>query len=359
MLAAAFVALAASAAKYVDPLSGDDANDGSMGAPWKTLQNIHQLADTVYVTNSAECAFGPLSRTPYDVTIEPWGAAMPTIVFSNTDASARGPFRIEDANAWRIVLRNLRLVCPAEFTDDRVLYLRNAGRTAEIENCVIEIAVTNTDGEAIMLRTRGVYVRFHNNLVIGSPSRPLLNAFADTTAPASTIDFRYNRLYHNRTGLSLSHVCTALIANNTAYASDYLVRVYAGDVTVSNLNNIVDNVTGGGRWFYGNAADTRPFCDYNFSGDSAGGTYVNPAHGGHDIVDLSDAQLAFLEINDPQNELFLKIDTTSVAAASDAAGTYPDLGLAAYAGWAAPVPEPAALAGAVMAVIIIRRRGGC
>ncbi|NLF39336.1 PEP-CTERM sorting domain-containing protein [bacterium] len=347
-------------AKYVDPLNGSDASDGSMASPWKSLQNIHQLVDTVYVSNSAVCHFGPLSRTPYDVTIQSWGDAMPSIVFSNTDASARGPFRIEDANSWRLVLRNLRLVCPIEFTDDRLIYLRNAGRTVDIENCVFDIAVTNTNGETITLRTRGVYLRLHDNLVIGSPIRPLVNAFGDTTDTASTIDFRYNRLYHCRTGLSLSHLCNVVVANNTAFASDYLVRVYVGDLAVSNINNIVDNVTGGGRWFYGNAVDTRPFCDYNFSGDSAGSTYVNPVQGGNDQIGLTPAQLAFLETNDPLNELFLKIDNTSVAAMSDAAGAYPDLGLAAFAGWAAPVPEPAALALACagIAVGFIRRRGG-
>ncbi|MCX7005225.1 MAG: hypothetical protein NTV22_18405 [bacterium] len=340
-------ALTATAAKYVDPLNGSDANDGSPGAPWKTLQNIHQLVDTVYVTNSAVCQFGPLSRTPYDVTIQSWGTAMPTIVFSNTDAAARGPFRIEDANAWRLVLRNLRLLCPLAFTDDRLIYLRNIGRTVDVEHCIFDNAGTNSNGETITLRTRGVFLRFYHNLVLGSPSHPLVIAAVDTSATASTIDFRYNRLYHCRTGLSLSHVCEALVANNTAFASDYLIRVYAGDVTTTNLNNIVDNVTGGGRWFYGNTAATRPFCNYNFSGDTAGNTYVNPAHGGNDQVDLTDAQLAFLNTNDPLNALFLKIDNSSVAASAGAAAAYPSLSLASYAGWAAPIPEPvsAALAG--------------
>ena len=349
-------ALTAGAAKYVDPLTGDDAHDGSPGAPWKTLQNIQQLADTVYVTNSAICQFGPLSRIPYDVTIQSWGAAMPTIVFSNTDAAARGPFRIEDANAWRLVLRNLRLVCPLAFTDDRLIYLRNVGRTADIENCIFDIAST-TASEIITLRTRGVFLRFHNNLVLGSPSRPLVTAAADTSATASTLDFRYNRLYHCKTGLSLSHVCAALVANNTAFASEYLIRVFAGDVTTTNLNNIVDNVTGGGRWFYGNTAATRPFCNYNFSGDTAGNTYVNPAHGGNDQIDLTDAQLAFLNTNDPLNALFLKIDNSSVAASSGAAAAYPSLSLASYAGWAAPVPEPAsaALAGLGLLVVLCSR----
>ncbi|MCX7005221.1 MAG: hypothetical protein NTV22_18385, partial [bacterium] len=77
------------AAKYVDPLNGSDSNAGSIDAPWKTLNKIHLLKDTVYITNSALCYFNGTDRNPSNVTLTSWGDARPTVYLTNIGGNAQ------------------------------------------------------------------------------------------------------------------------------------------------------------------------------------------------------------------------------------------------------------------------------
>jgi len=53
----AIYAAAAVFGAHAARLNGSDSNSGSIGAPWKTLVKIHNLEETVYITNSAVCYF--------------------------------------------------------------------------------------------------------------------------------------------------------------------------------------------------------------------------------------------------------------------------------------------------------------
>ena len=141
--------------------------------------------------------------------------------------------------------------------------------------------------------------------------------------------------------------CAGIIANNTAWGCNYLMWYNnTGDMILTNVNNIVENarITSGKNWFRSGSATARSFADYTFSGDTPGVTFDTfTVQGPSNLTALSEEQINFKNTNDVSAGDFLKIDITSVAANSDAANTYPELGLPVWAGWAEPVPEPAAV----------------
>ncbi len=337
--------MAAMAAKYVDPLNGDDANDGSLGAPWQTLININNLADTVYISNSAVCYFGAgTDRNPIDVTLLPWGDERPTIVFSNTSGTA-SIYMNRNPGAGRLAMRNLKIVV---LTGTTLVYPRFAGgKTVDVENCEFDLSAGGSSTRRFHLRTPGIYFRFWSNLVYSADTSS--GYFINNEEFAYVCDVRYNRFYDfSGANPGIMYVNAAgvagIVANNTAWGCNYLMFYnQTGDQLLTNVNNIVKNakITSGKQWFRSGSATARAFADYTFSGDTAPITFDSfTVLGPSNVTGLSEAQLAFANTSDVTSPDFLKLKLESVAAVSAAQTTYPDLGLPPYAGWAAPLGAP-------------------
>lgn len=337
------LALAASVAyadKYVDPLNGSDANDGSMGAPWRTLVNISGLADTVYITNSATCYFGDAGdRSPVDVLLTSWGPGRPTILISNV-----GTRLIHLGSPGRTIrMRNLKWTSSESFNPRIVNVQGVSANTVEVENCIFDMNNT-TNNRSFYFRTDQAFARFHSNIfcniittehVIHSEQYPY------------NVDFRYNRAYNIFGGLLHVRVagCKGIVANNTGYQCTMLVSTEQDCSGVTNVNNVVDmfkpNGNNNARWICFSSPTRIIFADYTYSGDGDAQTFgVGVLRGASNVVNLSDSQLSFVNTSDVSHPDFLKVNADSVAASSAAQSTYPGLGLPSYAGWAAPLGAP-------------------
>ncbi|NLF39337.1 hypothetical protein GX586_07820, partial [bacterium] len=352
----------AGAAKYVDPLNGSDANDGSIAAPWKTLVNIHNLADTVYISNSAVCYFGPShDRNPIDVTLMPWGDERPTIVISNNGGTA-AIYLSRNPGPGRVVMRNLKLAPAAATT---FIISRFAGaKTIDVENCEFDMSNGGASTRRFHLRTQNLYFRFWSNLVYKADTSS--GYFINSEEVPYICDVRYNRFYDfSGANPAIMYAASAgvagIVANNTAWGCNYMMFYNnTGDMILTNVNNIVEyaKITSGKPWFRSASSTARSFADYIYSGDTAPITFdANTVQGPSNFTALSEAQIKFYNTNDVTDPHFLKIDIGSVAWNSGAAETYPELGLPTYAGWAA-VPEPAAFLFAGVCVVLgaLRKR---
>ncbi|NLF39335.1 hypothetical protein GX586_07810, partial [bacterium] len=148
------LAMTAGAAKYVDPLNGSDANDGSIAAPWKTLVNIHNLADTVYITNSAVCYFGDShNRGPQDVTLRPWGDGTPTVIVSNRTGTAA--IYLNNAAQQAIHAFGIKWTVASDFAGI-IFYGRLGARTIEVVNCEFDMTGSVAAARRFHLRNTGL-----------------------------------------------------------------------------------------------------------------------------------------------------------------------------------------------------------
>lgn len=366
----AVICLAASialAAKYVDPFGGNDANDGSIAAPWKTLANIHGLNDTVYISNSAVCSFGTsANRNPVDVTLLPWGQGTPSIVLSNI-GGANDRLILMGGTGRRFAMRDIKII-RAQDLARRFVHLQGGdGNTVDIRHCEFDLT-GDAYNRMFYFRSSNSFLLFHSNLVYNLTTTEYLvhNESDNNKEHPFTIDARYNRFFWitgtGGGGIFFTRVtgCKGIIANNTAWGCTYLNSTERDVSGVTNVNNIVANfITNGNnnaRWFCYSNAERVTFCDFTFSGDPENRTFgAGVIQGPSNLVNLSGTQLAFANTNDVGQGNFLKIDVSSVAARSDAAAVYPALGLPAYAGWSEPIPEPA-VAVVAAAVFVWRRR---
>ncbi|NLF40651.1 hypothetical protein GX586_14495, partial [bacterium] len=154
LLACTVMTLAAGAAKYVDPLNGDDANDGSIAAPWKTLVKIHNLADTVYISDSAVCYFGDThDRMPQDVTLRPWGSARPTVIVSNRTGTAA--IYLNSAAAQAIHAFDIKWTVASDYAGI-IFYGRLGARTIEVVNCEFDMTGSVAAARRFHLRNTGL-----------------------------------------------------------------------------------------------------------------------------------------------------------------------------------------------------------
>ncbi len=349
------------AAKYVDPLGGNDANDGSITAPWKTLQNINNLADTVYISNSALCYFGDVhDRGPTDVTLTSWGSARPTIIVSNR-ATSSGVISLNSSTIrQRIALHNLKLVAPD--TGARLIYVNSGvGKTVEIVNCVFDMTSESNSSRRINLRTPDTIFVFRSNLVYGCRDGASSSHFIYQETASNIFDVCFNRFFgFAGTTRGICMVNTpgnrGIVANNTAYGCSYLLQVNQNNAGMTNINNLVEALPGG--WWFGHSWDAaaQHFCDFTFSGDSAANTFKSGTiQGPSNVTGLTEAQIKFLNTSDVTAPNFLRIDIGSIAEKSDAAEVYPELDLPPYAGWAQAIPEPALLAALACALLCLHR----
>lgn len=361
------------AAKYVDPLNGNDLNAGSDTAPWKTLANINSIVDTVYVSNSAVCLFvnNLSSRTPYDLTLLPWGDQNPSrdnkpvILISNLNTACT----MTSTSCRRLLMRNLLLVFSNSFSGTpRLFDFRNSGmKTCIVEEC--EFDFNSTSGSAIdsilyVQNTSPLLVRFSSNLVYGTIGGYVIK---DNPSPL-VVDVRYNRFFNFR-GTGTRGICyfstnipTGVIANNTAYGCKYLCWANFSTATpgVTNVNNIMFNKVSGDYWLRagGSLPNQSYFADFNYSGNTVAETYQGGVIGLNNSNSQSNAQINFKNTTDVANAQFLMTDQGSVAAVSGAATMYPELNLPSYAGWAPTVPEPlllVALAYGLGCLYLLRR----
>ena len=358
MLVLFFAAATAFAAKYVDPLNGDDSGSGSISAPWKTLNKINLLSDTVYISNSAPCYIGGTDRNPSNVTLASWGAAAPTIYLTNSGGTA---LLYMNSATLTSVLRmvNIKIVADTNFSGIFIYSRAGAGKAVEIDNCEFDwSACTSQVSRVIHLRSTGVFFRFYSNFVHDVTLSS--GAFINNEEFPYVCDVRYNRFYDLKganPGIMAASApnCSGIIANNTAWGANYLMWYnQVGDCLLTNVNNIVEyaKYTIGKNWFRSSSTNGRSFCDFNFSGDSSTATFDSiTAQGPSNRTGLTEAQIAFKNTNDITSPYFLKIDISSVAAFSPAAGIYPTLNLPGYAGWAVPVPEPGSAAAAICLLI--------
>ncbi|GEM_PF-904265 len=335
------VSLAALAAKYVDPLNGNDANDGSISAPWKTLTKIHQLNDTVYITNSAVCYFGDTGdRSPSNVLLTSWGPARPTILASNV-ATSRLIYLGSPGRTIR--MNNVKWTRAYEF-GSRIVHMQGtSANTVEVDNCEFDMT-GNTNNRAFYIRTDQAFVRFCSNLVYNLVTSEF---FIHSEQYPFNVDFRYNRFYNVAGGILHTRIagCKGIVANNTALSCTLLVSTESDSSGVTNLNNIVDNFVPSGssnnKWISYSAPTRIMFADYTYSGDPDATTFgAGIIKGPSNFVSLSDVQLAFVNNSDVASPDFLKIELESVAASSAASITYPTLNLPPWAGWAAPAGAP-------------------
>jgi len=351
-LAILFCAGMLCAAKYVDPLNGNDSNAGTEAAPWKTLNKIHLLKDTVYITNSALCYINGSDRNPSNVTLTSWGDARPTIYLTNIGGNAQ-IYMSSATITSALRMLNIKVMADTNYTGIFIYPRTGYGKTVDIANCEFDWSqCTGNTIRVIHLRSTGVLFNFHSNLVhdvtIGSATS---GSFISNEEVPYVCDVRYNRFYNFR-GLNPGIMataaagCSGILANNTAWGCNYLMWYnQAGNCLLTNVNNIVEyaKYTTGKNWFRSANATGRSFCDFNLSGDSAGVTFdTSTLQGPSNRTALSEAQIAFWSTNasDMYDPRFLKTDFSSVAAASDAVTMYPELNLPEYAGWAPSIPEP-------------------
>ncbi|NLF40710.1 hypothetical protein GX586_14805, partial [bacterium] len=226
---------------------------------------------------------------------------------------------------------------------------RLGARTIEVVNCEFDMTGSVAAARRFHLRNTGLLFVFTSNLVYNAN---ITDHFIANEGNSYVCDVRYNRFFDftgSNPGIMEASVagCAGIVANNTAWGCNYLMWYnQTGDMILTNVNNIVENakIVSGKNWFRSGSATARSFADYTFSGDTPGVTFDTfTVQGPSNLTALSEAQINFKNTNDVSAGDFLKIDITSVAANSDAANTYPELGLPVWAGWAEPVPEPAAV----------------
>jgi hypothetical protein len=354
------LACAAFGAKYVDPLGGDDGNDGSMPTPWKTLANIHNLSDTVYISNSAACYFGSShDRNPVDVTLMPWGDGPVTVVVSNNGGTAAIYMNRNPGTGNRLIVRDI-VFRPALGAQSLIYPREGSGKTLDIERCTFDMSEAGPNTRTMTMRSNMVFLRFCSNLVHDVDTST--GWFVYNEQYPWHVEMRHNRFFRfggSNAGIIYAGAagCYGYIVNNTAWGARYFVRSTAANPGITNINNIVENKILGDNWWRGNLGDM--YCDYTYSGDSEAATFdSNITQGPSNFTGLTETQLAFINTNDANSADLLKIEMSSVAAVSGADSDYPGTGAARYAGWADPIPEPLAMVLVPLAGILIRRAIG-
>lgn len=343
-----FVTVGAQAAKYVDPQTGDDANDGSMGAPWKTLVNIHNLSDTVYISDSAPCYFGPSDdRVIADLTLRPWSGT-PTIVVSNNAGTQVMNMLVNPGDGQRLRMYDLKWVPVGDVPMLLQVRFGNAGgKTLEVVNCEFDFSQAGTRDRRFHLRSDQMVFRFISNLVY-KVDTDTAGWFINNEQFPYNIEMHHNRFYDFQGGnagvlYAGGAGCHGAVVNNTTWGCRYFVRATASCPALSNINNLVEYHKSGDSWWRGDL-----FCDYSYSGDSEGSTFSwDVTQGISNQVDLTEVQIAFNNTNDVSSDNFLAIEMNSVCGVSGASDEYTLPGLQSYAGARKPVPEPGLLLGAV------------